>query len=292
MKKITRRVALGSFVAAMLACPFLVRALRGTKDLPVGEHPDMLAFKKHFEPRLSLPRVYNGVPSPKLTPAEQETALRVHKRYWENFVKIDELEFDYSYRRFVNGKEDKDTFWCMDVHIRMKYGHGLEAKGKNAKGEAIHLKFNLSEGVFISLGKHHDLSSMMLSLFGLWSAHPEFLHWHSEVLENVTPPTIQTPKHLFEPSGKYDMLGLEDPMAREPRITRKRRYFSHETGMLEADVHDYKDDSEMYAYEVSKYTEVNGIFLPVFIDDFGSHRDGQTVYSADEYSNYSVKIRR
>lgn len=289
-REMTRRVALGTFIACLAAGPFLMRALRRSRVLPLGDESLLALFRKRFEPRISFPRVYDGKPHPDLMPEKAEKVLAIHKRYWENYSKIDEAEFDYSSRTILDGKNEPSV-WSMDAHIRMKYGYGLDAKGTDSEGKPIHLFFNL-DGEVAPVGREEsDLSSLMLSLFSSYAARPERAAFYGDLLEE----NAELPKNPYiEGTGRYSVLrvGTEQEFVqafesgRESDIRDQFNYFSQETGMLALETR-YTRNAQKTTYQVLEYTQVSGVMIPTRDDDYFD--DGKSCIT-QHYKNIKLKV--
>ena len=281
--KITRRVVLGSIIGALAVGPFLIRAFRKSKQLPLGEESQLALFRKRFEPRVSFPRVYDGKPNPKLPADKAEKVLAIHRRYWENYSRLDEVEFDYSSRTIIDGKNEPNV-WSMDAHVRMKYGYGMDAKGTDSEGNPIHLFFNL-DGEIAPVGREEsDLSSLMLSFFYAFCAHPEMVAVYVDLDEGVNLP--QNP--YVKGHGLYDAVRIMTDY--EPGTTTfandKFGYFSQETGMLELETRHNKKDQKIN-YQVLEYGLASGIMIPTRNDAYFNEGKGRIT---ERYKNVKAKL--
>ncbi|GHT10588.1 hypothetical protein FACS1894170_02910 [Planctomycetales bacterium] len=267
--KWTRRAVLGTVIGGLAVAPFVITSLRKPKQLPINVVGQKYGY---FLERVSFPRTYEPQFNPLLPPEKREKVLSVHKRYWQNYAKIDEVEFDYSSRTILDGKLEPNV-WSMDAHIRMKYGYGMEANGTDVEGRPIHYVFNMGGNVTPVEGGS-DLSSLMISFFGSYIARPEFLTNYFDVREESTLPEnpsisgneIYNAVHLFA-EGKID-------------------YYSQKTGML---VMHYcpKWKNEGVACQCLEYIPVSGVFIPTKHE---SYFDDNKSVIREQYSNIKVKL--
>ena len=56
--------------------------------------------------------------------------IAIHRRQWEQFSKIDEVEFDYYFMKYDRDGHERPSDFSLDVYVRMKYGYGYELVGR------------------------------------------------------------------------------------------------------------------------------------------------------------------
>jgi hypothetical protein len=262
MNKITRRVALGSLIAGMAACPFIVRALRRTRQLELGPDSLLNGLRTRFEPVLAFPRKFDleyvdpftygsltgtwddkkinrrQVSTFRSLPQDvQDTILETRRRYWQNFAQIDEAEFDCSHFNYNKDGTKKTFHGNLEGHVRMKYGYGLEIVGKDAKGEHLHWIFNLN-GDISRVAREVSLGGMIMAFFDAADAMPA----RAMYFDHVVAVDADLPDNLYlknEKGDKYTILSpngyLKDPTI-PPHIQGKtfsHYYYNQRTGIQE-----------------------------------------------------------
>ena len=225
--RVTRRIVLGTLIGALVAGPFVMRYLRRGNGLL----PDFTAARKAYLAHLSFPREYNPRLHPNINQDDKDVIVQVHKRYWANYAKLRKAEFDYSQRQYLPGGRKSNSFWNMDVRVKMEYGQGFEAKGKDSIGREIDLACR-PDGTYVKAAPENaGFSSLMCSFFGAFMAYPETCSCYTEIKQGVE----MMPNPYIEGNGLYDVLVMIDaPKDRDPIQTHvKHDYYSRETGMLE-----------------------------------------------------------
>jgi hypothetical protein len=265
--KFTRRVVLGLITGGLIAFPIAAIVLR--RKLPEIKSR-IEEFREHYQDRCSFPKKFDAVPHASTPPDKVEKIIQTHKRYWENFTKLDgrEIEFDFSNRYYIKGKLDKDAPWGMDVHVRMKFGYGLSIEGKNGKGEPIQLVFNLDGDVVGFKDKRADLSSLMLTFFDSAVAWPDTIITFCDIEEGVyLPQDLNLRSH-----EAYNKISTIKAYRNELLSSYTDNYYNQKTGMLEFNIqyygpgyHDYTftlpDGTIPPAITQLDYVEVNDIYL-------------------------------
>jgi hypothetical protein len=272
-------VAIGATISVLAAGPFIVKYFRKPTQLPEGDNANNYTKEYHYYlQRVSFPREYKEFQfHPLLPPDKKETVLRIHRRYWQNFTRIDEVEFDYQSRTILDGKVD-NNIWSMDAHVYVKYGYGMEIKGKNVEGKPIHFYFNMKGEVTPEVRGQSDLTSMIYSFFSSCQARPELLHWYIDILEEG----VKLPDNPYlKGHGLYDVLQLDGGKNKEILY-----YYSQETGMFEMRI-DRKMTGSALRYQCLEYVPVSGVCLPTREESYNLDRNAKFI---NKYANFKVKL--
>ncbi len=303
--KIKRRIFLGTLLGSLTLSPLVIRFFRPSK-MKLGPNSYLAGFREKYEEALSFPREYNPIIIKELAAQSEEErnkVLQIHKRYWQNFSKLDEAEFDYSYRQCERDGTIIPNNWCIDAHIKMKYGYGMEVTGhNNIDGTPVHWVMNMDGEATLPAAQEMNLSSLMRSLFDACEARPDQI-----VFSNVTKSNIDLPENpYYKGNGKYDELCyIREPNPKvAPRIRKlhyNRHYFSRQTGMYECRMNQFIDENPQdpiyfdesvplpsvhQGYRIYDYCMIDGIYLPTQIRQY--YRG--IITGEQLYSNYKIKL--
>ena len=261
-KNITRRAVLGTIVAGLAVGPFVIPMLLRQRQV---ELPSFLAYlRAKFYPRLHFLRTFDveyhnawvwtpmttdGAYDSKKVHREalsrfyalpkdtRDTIVETQRRYWKNFSKIDEIEFDctnFGYESDGKKRIGNDYF---EGHVRLKYGYGLAIEGKDVEGKPIHWVFNM-DGEISAIASTYNLSSMMLDFLGAQEALPSATLIYDRVysVDAILP---DNPYLKATGSDRYTVLSFDrylQGITLPPHIEGKvfwKRYFNNRTGMLD-----------------------------------------------------------
>jgi hypothetical protein len=207
----------------------------------------------------------------------------VHSRYWQNFAQIDQVRFRYSLHSFHDGKPSNGD-WDMDAQIEMRYGYGIEVEGEDAEGK--HFRVVLKrEGLWQPVSDTRDISSLVLSMFGAFRAHPEVCSIFVDAQQDIAregDPTLT----------RYDVLiaATTSDMPGRDQIESKY-WFNRRTGMLETiEICDPKEKSRYgrYASVRFSYTRCDGVYIPTEIVQDFPFKGNRFI---EKYSNIKVLKR-
>lgn len=317
-KKITRRALLGTTILGLVAAPFAVVALRRGRTVELESMLDR--YQRIMSIKLSFPREFNmelmntymddgrglDFNDPSLWPPAPSEEIRdkifaTQKRYWQNYSKLDEVRFILTSGYYVNGKLYPSCCHFIDTEVYIKFGYGVEVKGKNTLGKKVHLVFNLDEDNQPEGPERCNLAGFTFGTFSMGQAWPWYAKRYTSIEENVALPDSfqQTYKNFpaadnFElrPDGLYTLMKGPSDDVDDGKASR-RCYFSQKTGMLELTliendtagvVTDFAPLYEAYVCE-----EINGIYFPVKYNGAKIWRDKEYSWK-DSYSNIRFKL--
>lgn len=288
--KMTRRAVLGTVIAGLAAGPFVTRALRRGGDWQ-REYEEK---RQEYLRQISFPRVFNPTMPPGIKEEEKDLIVQVYKRFWSNFAKVRKAEFDYHSQAYDVGGVKSNGFWDMNVHVKMEYGQGFEAKGKDSTGYPVDL-ICTPDGCHIRSARlNGSMSSLMLSFLGALEARPDDCFAHSSIKRNVQ----MKPNPYIEGHGLYDVLVIRDRGRGDPKnISERHDYFSQETGMYEFRYTYFAPgvsanrggafgdiDTEAEVFDIRQYELVNSVYLACKADIHCP----QTKYSRENrFKNYT-----
>lgn len=285
-KKITRRVVLGSIIGALVASPLVFRAFRKGNSLV----SDYEVKKKAYMDEITFPRKYEVKMGEQTKSLEEwNEIVPIHKRYWANYEKLHKVEFDYFHESYLPGGQKSKGFWDLDVHIKMEYGYGFEAKGKDSTGYPIDLRCTPDGCHIASARENAGVSNLMMSLFDAMWARP----WMCEGYNSIKDRGVEMmPNPHIDGHGLYDVLVMYDD---KEGTVEKLDYYSRETGMLELRYVKYPagyprgfyeaDLSQLSeTYFVRKYILVGALYLP---SETLIHNKQSGYRSTTRYSNYT-----
>jgi hypothetical protein len=302
-QKITRRVVLGTVIGGLAAGPFIIKALRGKgQQWELGRDSYLLRFRRKHQENLTFPKKFilpqdeDFLSIPEIT---REKIIKIHKRYWENYVKLDEAEFDYSYNMYEpNGEKRLDDIF-MDAHVKLKYGYGMEIQGTTSTGKNIHWVCNMDGEATLPIAEKMNLSGMMLGFFNAGDALPESLIRYIGVYAEG----VDLPENPYvQGHGKYNVIeGYKDKemATRVAEVYSHKYYFSQKTGMLELEIRHSIPDKCNIKYQnkdiplphfendywVYEHREINGCYLPFRQEWYLA----KGLKSIRKYSNVKVK---
>jgi hypothetical protein len=267
--KSTNRSGILPVLLALLANAVIVVRCGGQTPLP-NPLPKAAAqekwdkFNTKYLKRVSFPLTYDGQPSLKARPEKREQIIAVHSRYWRNFAQIDQVRFRYSLHSLHDGKPSNGD-WDMDAQVEMRYGYGIEVEGNDAVGK--HFKLALKrQGLWQQASDTRDISSLVLSMFGAFRAHPEVCSIFVDAQRDIAregDPTLT----------RYDVLiaATTSDMPGRDQIESKY-WFNRLTGMLETiEICDPKEKSQYgrYASVRFSYARCDGVYIPTeIVQDF------------------------
>jgi hypothetical protein len=293
-KKITRRAVLGTAIAALVAGPFVMRAWRKGKGR--GILADYGEQRKRYLEQLAFPRKYdldlNYLSKCLVNKDELDKIVSIHKRYWNNYAKLHKAEFDYVAQTYEKGKKS-ETFWDMDVHIKMEYGYGFTAKGKDSTGYPVDLICTPDGCHIASARQNAGVSSLMISLFDNLLARPS-IHGDYIGYRYIKEEGVEImPNPYLNGDGLYDVLVVWND--KDGKVE-KSDYYSRKTGMHELRYVRYPAgyqqrgwsegdiNLESETFWVKKYQLLDSIYLPY---ETSAHNEQGEYHSIVNYSNYS-----
>jgi hypothetical protein len=180
----------------------------------------------------------------------------------------------------------------MDVHVKMEYGQGFEARGKDSTGHDVDLRCTPDGCHIASARGNGSVSSLMTTFLGATLARPE-----SVVYTSMKKSIEMMPNPYIKGRGLYDVLVSPDHERGNPENGFERLdYYSQETGMLELRYvylapevtfgRRWEDDgkTESESFHVWKYELVNSVYLAL-IEDIHEPKTKQRIES--QYTNYA-----
>ena len=285
-KKITRRAVLGAIITCLAAGSFAMQAI-WRRMLPAWIDPFVSKISKELE----FPREYagpphiEGYPVPPPTKEVYEKICRIHKRYWSNYAKLAEVSFRYSSSGVENGRPFLSNVLFSDARINIKFGYGIDVRGKNSYGKDVHHAINVDYVDTQPEEYRFNVCSMATSCFDLWAAHPEFRTTFNNIERNVSLPdrfmqeaslkNVQlvsgdsSVQFRVNPEGLYDarVSPYTWDTDYKPLVVQKQ-YFSQKTGMLELKTLEALAEGQEYwapMYTAYKNTCIDGIYFPTNI---------------------------
>ncbi|GHT10591.1 hypothetical protein FACS1894170_02920 [Planctomycetales bacterium] len=323
-EKLTRRTVLGTVIGGLAVAPFATWALRRPKQLELGHDSYLKKFREVYQTALDFPRTFDPFSGDNIIPGreregfldvmlprfrtlsteQQEKALTIQKRFWSNYSKLDEAEFDYTYFGFnKDGTKMQGNFY-MSAHVKLKYGYGVEVKGQNVSGEPLHWVFNMDGDATLPAAQEMNLSSMFRDFFDLNKALPEMVVFFGKVTEDV-----DLPKNPYlTGQGKYDRVDISESKNYPPPQLKEelynRTYYSRTTGMPELNIHTAIPWEQLTEYlagkiplpEVSisyttyRYVPIGKVFVLTDRTSRRCEQDGGKPIHIATHSNVKIKL--
>lgn len=224
--KITRRAILGTLITALAAGPFIIRSFRKRDGWLAGFEQE----RQEYLEQLRFPREYKPFIHPRINQEDKDLIVQTHKRYWANFAQVRKAEFDYYSQTYDVGGIKENSFWDMNVHVKMEYEQGFEAKGVDSTGHPVDLTCTPDGCHIASARGNGGVSTLMLTFLGAFMARPDVGTAHTSMKKGVE----MKPNPYIEGQGLYDVLVLADSERGNPENKFERLdYYSRETGMLD-----------------------------------------------------------
>lgn len=304
VKKLTRRLMMGTILAGLGTGPFLIYSCRPKKQLPEGPESPLNLFREEFRESLTFPLEFKEYIHPQLadkSPSEIREVIEMHKRQWRNWVSIKEIEFDYLFQLFDKNGEPIYHNFCINAHVVLKYGKGMEIHGTRLDtNEKIDWFIDLDGNINNEAFEEMNFVSMAHSFFDAYTWFPNSCFFSGVHARNVS-----LPENPFLTSDdKYDVFNHSRDKAipvRVQKVTYCRYYVNKRTGMTDLIVshfiHDmfstkYQDDSipippRYFNYSTYKYTIIDNTSIPVEIVHY--YPDSKQVCMRWQYTNIKIK---